>query len=107
MTSAIASPSTRALARQQCIDIDVLAADLGRETIGRDDIAHKTTGNAPGAAPGTDQTGYWDVHHPAYGRVSAEPMSRFAPVAAAIWRGAALIQRHHQTGEFGRELTKP
>lgn len=103
MTSAIASPSTRALARQQGIDIDVLAADLGRETIGREDIAHKTTGNAPGAAPGTDQTGYWDVDHSAYGPVSAEPMSRFAQVAAANMAAAqALIPAvtHHDRADM-------
>lgn len=101
MTSAIASPSTRALAGRKGIDIDTLASELGRETIGREDIDRKVSGGAAPAPSGG--SAYWNVDHAAWGAVSEEPMSRFAQVAAANMAAAqALIPAvtHHDRADM-------
>lgn len=79
----IASPSIRALARRKGIDIDALAAELGREAIAREDVERKAAGNGAPTSAGSQAASYWDVDHAAFGPVSHEPMSRFARVAAA------------------------
>lgn len=99
MSDIIAAPSVRALAREKGIDIEKLARDLGRTTIGREDIA----GDAPaaGAAPNNHGT-YWDVDHSQYGPVTEEPMSRFAQVASANLAAAnAMIPQvtHHDRAD--------
>lgn len=78
MSDIIAAPSVRALARKKGIELDELARDLGRTSIGREDIE----GGAPAGRPAGD-TSYWDVDHSLFGPVTEEPMSRFAQVAAA------------------------
>ena len=75
MSSIIASPSVRKRAADRGIDLERLAADLGRTTIGAEDLSAGAP--APGAA------GYWDVDHAKYGEISREPLTRFARVAAA------------------------
>ncbi len=103
MTSAIASPSTRALAGRKGIDIDTLAAELGRETIGREDIDRKASGGAaPSSGPSAGAT-YWNVDHAAWGAVSEEPVTRFAQVAAANMAAAqSLIPAvtHHDRADM-------
>jgi pyruvate/2-oxoglutarate dehydrogenase complex dihydrolipoamide acyltransferase (E2) component len=98
MNDIIAPPSVRALAREKGIDLQKLAADLGRDAITRDDLA----GSKPAAGPAGD-TSYWDVDHAQYGPVTEEPMSRFAQVAAANLSAAnALIPQvtHHDRAEI-------
>lgn len=77
MVQAIASPSTRRLARQNGIDLDALAADLGTNTVTRADLERST-----GPAPAPPRSGPWDVDHAAFGPVVAEPRSRFDRLAA-------------------------
>jgi len=85
MTGVIASPSVRALAGRRGIDIDRLAAELGRTTIAREDLERR--GPPPAqqgtAAPGPAPPSPWDVDHAAYGPVRFEQTSRIARVAAA------------------------
>ncbi|WP_193176625.1 2-oxo acid dehydrogenase subunit E2 [Oricola nitratireducens] len=104
MTSAIASPSTRAFAGRKGIDIDTLAAELGRETIGREDIDRKVSGGAgPAPSGGSAHTAYWDVDHSAYGAVTEEPMSRFAQVASANMAAAQVLipaVTHHDIADM-------
>jgi pyruvate/2-oxoglutarate dehydrogenase complex dihydrolipoamide acyltransferase (E2) component len=103
MTSAVASPSTRAYAGRKGVNIDALASEIGRETIAREDVARKASGGA--AAQPAPSTGgsYWDVDHAAYGPVSEEPVSRFAQVAAGNMAAAqALIPAvtHHDRADM-------
>lgn len=104
MASVTASPSTRALAGRKGIDIEALAAELGRETIAREDVERKAEGKAAGAlAAPADASRYWDVDHAAFGPVSEEPMSRFARVAAGNLAAAqALIPQvtHHDRADM-------
>ncbi len=78
MSDVIASPSVRAMAREKGMDLHKLASDLGRQTIGREDL----TGAVPAPSATAASTSYWNVDHSQYGAVSAEPMSRFAQLAA-------------------------
>jgi len=97
MADVIAPPSVRALARQKGIDLDRLAADLGRTSIAREDLE----GGAPAPGPAGD-TSYWAVDHGDYGPVTEEPLSRFAQVAAQNLAAAqALIPAvtHHDRAD--------
>jgi pyruvate dehydrogenase E2 component (dihydrolipoamide acetyltransferase) len=80
MSEISASPSTRKLAQAKGVDIDALAARLGRSTIGPEDLTGGAAASAS-AAPAGD-TSYWAVDHAQYGPVTEEPMSRFAQVAS-------------------------
>ena len=101
-----ASPSVRKLAADKGVDLTALARDLGRETIGKEDVL----GSAPGAGAGASAAGgggadtsYWDVDHAAYGPVREEPTSRFARVAAKNLAAAqALIPAvtHHDRADM-------
>jgi pyruvate dehydrogenase E2 component (dihydrolipoamide acetyltransferase) len=96
MTDIVASPSTRRLALEKGVDLDALAARLGRTTIGPEDL-----GGAPAPAA-TGDTSYWEVDHARYGPVTEEPMSRFAQVAARNLAAAqALIPAvtHHDRAD--------
>ena len=97
MSDIIASPSTRRMALEQGVDIDARARELGRKTMGPEDLGASTT-----PAPAGD-TSYWDVDHSAYGPVTTEPMGRFAQVAAANLGAAnALIPQvtHHDRADI-------
>lgn len=99
MTDVIASPSTRALAREKGIDLNQLGRDLGRTAIAREDLG------AGAAAPRPPASGasYWQVDHAAYGPVTEEPTSRFARLAAANLGAAnALIPQvtHHDRADI-------
>lgn len=99
MTDVIASPSVRALARSQGIDLEALARDLDRTTIAREDLEG---GAKPAAGPAAD-TSYWDVDYSQFGPVTEEPMSRFAQIASANLAAAnALIPQvtHHDRADM-------
>jgi pyruvate/2-oxoglutarate dehydrogenase complex dihydrolipoamide acyltransferase (E2) component len=101
MSDVIASPSVRALAREKKIDIDRMAASLGRQTIGREDLTAAAP-SAPSAA-GAAGAAYWDVDHSVHGPVTEEPMSRFAQVAAQNLSAAqALVPAvtHHDQADM-------
>ena len=92
------SPSTRKLALERGIDIEALARNLGRSTIGPEDLGG---GKSKAAAP-TGDTSYWEVDHAQYGPVTEEPLSRFARVAARNLAAAqALIPAvtHHDRAD--------
>lgn len=96
MTNIIAPPSVRALAREKGINLEKLARDLGRTNIVREDLESDKPAN--GEAPRGD-TSYWDVDYARYGKVSEEPMSRFARVAAANLAAAQTLipaVTHHE-----------
>lgn len=97
--SVIASPSVRKLALEMGVDIDALAARLGRETIGREDVL------GGGSVPLDAQTNYWNVNHSDYGPVATEPLSRVAKVAAANLTAAAQLipaVTHHDSADMRR-----
>lgn len=99
MTDVIASPSTRALAREKGIDLNQLGRDLGRTTIAREDLG---AGDATPRPPASGAS-YWQVDHAAYGPVTEEPTSRFARLAAANLGAAnALIPQvtHHDRADI-------
>lgn len=90
MGSVIASPAVRALAGRNGIDVEELAAALGRRTIAREDVEGWVNGSlrgpsasAPAArADGAAADRFWEVDHAAYGPVAHEPVSRFSRRAA-------------------------
>jgi len=98
MSELKASPSVRARALDKGIDLEQLARDTGRTTIGREDLE----GGTAAAAPSGD-TSYWDVDHGRYGPVREEPLSRFAQAASANLAAAnALIPQvtHHDRADM-------
>ena len=98
MSDIIAPPSVRALARQEGIDLNKLANELGRTSIAREDL----NGGTRAAGPVPD-TSFWDVDHSQFGPVTEEPMSRFAQVAAAnLGTANALIPQvtHHDRADI-------
>ena len=107
MAEVIASPAVRALAARRGVDLDALAARLGRTTLAREDVEGADTGTGAGAAPGGGDprahwASYWAVDHAQYGPVTEEPMSRMAQVGARNLAAAnALIPQvtHHDTAD--------
>lgn len=99
MSHVIASPSVRQLAAQKGIDLEALAAKIGRTTIGREDLeANASSGAAPSAAPSAAHGQYWDVDHAQYGPVHTEATTRFDQIASANLGAAnAMIPQvtHH------------
>lgn len=98
MTDVIASPSTRALAREKGIDIEELGRQIGRTTIAREDLAPGSHNDAASRA----DNAYWQVDHAAYGPTRQEATSRFARLAAANLSAAnALIPQvtHHDRAD--------
>ncbi|MCC5961837.1 MAG: 2-oxo acid dehydrogenase subunit E2 [Rhodobacteraceae bacterium] len=99
MSDVIASPSTRRKALEQGVDLNARAKELGRTTLGPEDLG----ASAPATATPAGDTRYWDVDHSAYGPVTTEPMSRFAQVAAGNLGAAnALIPQvtHHDRADI-------
>ncbi|MDG2405602.1 MAG: 2-oxo acid dehydrogenase subunit E2 [Paracoccaceae bacterium] len=99
---AIASPSVRRLALSKGIDIDALAARLGRETITRDDISGGST-SLPSGTPLYKE--YWDVDHSLYGPVSHRPLNRMALVALKTLTAAQQLipaVTHHDSADVTR-----
>jgi len=98
MSDIIASPSTRRRARERGVDLVTLARQLGRQTIGVEDI--DTTPRAASA-----DTSFWDVDHARFGPVTEEPVSRFGQLAARNLAAAqALIPAvtHHDRADVTR-----
>ncbi|MFP3385169.1 2-oxo acid dehydrogenase subunit E2 [Tritonibacter sp. SIMBA_163] len=103
MSDIIASPSVRASALNKGIDLAQLAQDLGRTTIGHEDLTTTTRAPDAGDAGAAQNTQYWQVDHSAYGPVTEEPLSRFAQVAAGNLGAAnALIPQvtHHDQADM-------
>ncbi len=97
MSEVIASPSTRRKALEKGVDLDVRARELGRITLGPEDLG----ASAPVANGG--DISFWDVDHSAYGPVTEDPMSRFAQVAARNLGAAnSLIPQvtHHDRADM-------
>ena len=97
MSDIIASPSTRRKALEKGVDLSARARELGRTTLGPEDLSAVA---APTASAG--DASYWDVDHSAYGAVTENPMSRFAQVAARNLGAAnALIPQvtHHDRAD--------
>ncbi len=86
MTNLVASPSVRAQAREQGIDLAALADKLGRSHLTHDDLKQPSGAGATEAtsaiAATDDGARYWDIDHSQYGPVHSEPTSRFSQVAA-------------------------
>lgn len=100
MSKVVASPSVRALARQRGVDLEKRAAQLGRQGLGQEDLTD--TGDAAATAQAAS-AGYWDVDHAQYGPVTAEPMSRFAQVAARNLSAAQAVipaVTHHDRADM-------
>lgn len=91
MSSNLASPSVRALARKQGVDLEALAGRLGKTFLDRSDVEAALGGNTAPAFASKDQSRYWDVDHAAYGEVTAEPVSRFAKAAAENLTAASVV----------------
>lgn len=83
---AVASPSVRKDAADRGIDLEDLAARLGRETIAKEDLV-----TAPSAPPSASTSGPWEADHAAHGPVRSEPVSRFAQLAAQTLGAAQTV----------------
>lgn len=103
MTNAIASPSTRAIAREKGVDLSVLAAELGQDRVSVSDIDRKLSGGGtptPSAGPS-----FWDVDHGFYGPVETEKMSRFAMIASKNLTAAQQLipaVTHHDRADMSK-----
>lgn len=100
MNKAIASPSVRALAARNGIDIDVLAARLNRETLGREDVKAALGGATPAGA----HQSFWAVDHTLYGPVVEVPTSRFMQIAGRNLAAANAVipaVTHHDEADIG------
>ncbi len=96
MTRAVASPSVRALAARNGIDLDGLSRALGRETLERADVERAMRGTTGGPSE------FWDVDHAAYGPVTEEPVPRIRRVAARNLSAAHTLipaVTHHDEAE--------
>ena len=98
---AIASPSVRKLALERGIDVDILAAGLGRNTIVREDVIEGAS-----AVPWINaMASHWDVDHSQWGPIKEEPLNRMAKLAAANLTAAQQSipsVTHHDSAEVTR-----
>jgi pyruvate dehydrogenase E2 component (dihydrolipoamide acetyltransferase) len=105
MAGATASPSVRHLAGNLGVDIDALAARLGR-IVTREDVLAASGGTASFAsAPSQSTASLWDVDHSQWGPVRSEPLSKFARLSAANLSAAAAAipsVTHHETADATR-----
>lgn len=108
-TPYIASPSVRARAAREGVDLGALARETGRETLGHEDVSSAMQAAAgPGAAtagPGgaDDPTRFWRVDHAAHGPVREEKLSRPALLAAQnLAAASSLIPQvtHHDEADM-------
>lgn len=99
-----ASPSTRAYAANEGVDLTALAKATGRSTFGREDVDRHLAGPGSGVSADTgDHFRYWDVDHAAYGPIRKEPLSRIARLASANLAAAnAMIPQvtHHDRADM-------
>ncbi len=99
MSDVIASPSVRAMAARNGIDLERLARDLGRQTIAREDLDRGGAGAPP---PAPADNALWRVDHSEWGPVREEPLSRFARLAARNLSVAASVipaVTHHDSAD--------
>ncbi len=103
MTKPVASPSTRALAREKGVDLSALAAELGQDTVSTPDVERKLAGG--GASGPSVDTSLWDVDHSLYGKVETEKLSRFASIAAGNLTAAQQMipaVTHHDRADVSK-----
>lgn len=74
-----ATPSVRALARKNGIDVNELALELEQDQVSESDVLRKVNGRATETSP----TDYWEIDHTQYGPGEAVPLTKFAQLAAA------------------------
>lgn len=101
MSTVIASPSVRAAARRQGVNINDLAQKLNRQQITLDDLNTKAD-QAPASGAQT-MNQYWDVDHTQYGELSQTETSKFDRIAAANLSAAnTLIPQvtHHEEADL-------
>jgi len=101
MSTVIASPSVRAAARRQGVDINELANKLNRQQITLDDLS--STGPAQSATNTSEMSQYWDVDHHQYGLVSVTETSKFDRIASAnLTAASTLIPQvtHHDEADI-------
>ena len=100
----IASPSVRARAAREGVDLDALARATGRETLGHEDVTAALQGKAgSGAAEADDPMRFWKIDHAAHGPVREEKLSRPALLAAQNLAAAnSLIPQvtHHDEADM-------
>lgn len=100
MAELIASPSVRQLAGNLGVDLESLAARLGRTTLSREDVVGATSAPSASVAPSA-----WEVDHTAWGPVHEEPLSRFARLSATNLAAAASAipaVTHHDSADSSR-----
>ena len=101
-----ASPSVEKYAGDKGVDLERLARDTGRETLGREDVDRAATGGGPdaGATSATaGAAGFWRVDHAQYGPVREERLGRIGELAAANLGAAnAMIPQvtHHDRADM-------
>jgi len=101
MSTVIASPSVRAAARRQGVDINELANKLNRQQITLDDLS--LTGPAQSATNTSEMSQYWDVDHHQYGPVSVTETSKFDRIASANLSAASTLipqVTHHDEADI-------
>lgn len=100
----IASPSVRARAAREGVDLDALAMASGRETLGHEDVSSAVQGaTGPSAGGADDPARFWRVDHAAHGPVREEKLSRPALLAAQNLAAAnSLIPQvtHHDEADM-------
>ena len=103
MAGATASPSVRQLAGNLGVDLDALAARLGRMVTREDVLAE--SGTAPAQTAPAGPLALWDVDHAQWGPVRSEPLSKFARLSAANLSAASLAipsVTHHDSADATR-----
>ncbi|MFN0114049.1 MAG: 2-oxo acid dehydrogenase subunit E2 [Paracoccaceae bacterium] len=103
MSGVAASPSIRHLAGTLGVDLEALAARLGRASVTREDVLAAAGGSATPVASGPAPSA-WDVDHAQWGPVRREPLSKFARLSTANLSVAAAIPTvtHHDSADATR-----
>jgi pyruvate dehydrogenase E2 component (dihydrolipoamide acetyltransferase) len=87
----VASPTVRAYAAREGVDLDALAAATGRTTLTREDVDRRLSDGGRAVSGALDYSRYWDVDHGRFGPVTREPTPRIAQVAAANLSAANAV----------------
>jgi len=88
MNNYSASPAVRARAREQGINLDTLAASLGKAQLSMDDL---TSGSVSVDSQRTQDLHYWDIDHRQFGTVTEQTTSKIDRVAAANLSAASSV----------------
>ncbi|WP_085591160.1 2-oxo acid dehydrogenase subunit E2 [Thalassospira sp. MCCC 1A01428] len=106
MTYQISSPAVRQFARENNVDIDHLARELGRSQLVRADIENHLmheSGPRTNPPPKASRTA-WDIDHSMFGPVQGNATSRFAQVTAENLGAAQTVipaVTHHDCADIG------